>query len=143
MVSFNQIAFSGTVSGASFSADEQYTSTGNQEHIAGTFTTDIITATLTGPNENTDTNGIIVLRSGSSATMPPVVTASPTPTPTPAPALPTSDNLGSVSLVQGSVWAASTGQTHYYWNRNGYRIRSSKRPAMEWSQSITPTTAAL
>jgi hypothetical protein len=111
MVGFNQIVFSGTVSGASFSADEQYTSTGNQEHIAGTFTTDIITATLTGPNENTDTNGIIVLRSGSSATLPPTVTASPTPSPTPAPALPTADNLASVSQIQGSVWYANNGQS--------------------------------
>ncbi len=109
MVGSNQIAFSGTVSGASFSADEQYTSTGNQEHIAGTFTTDIITATLTGPNENTDTNGIIVLRSGSSATLPPVVTVSPTPTPTPAPAPPTADNLASVSPLQGSATFANSG----------------------------------
>ena len=71
IVGFNQIVFTGTVSGASFTADEEYASTGNGEHLAGTFTTDIITATLTGPYETTDTNGIIVLRSGSSATMPP------------------------------------------------------------------------
>ena len=51
MVGFNQIGFIGTVSGASFSADEFGTSTGNAEHIAGTFTTDIITATLTGPSK--------------------------------------------------------------------------------------------
>lgn len=109
MVGFNQIAFSGTVSGASFSADEQYTSTGNQEHIAGTFTTDIITATLTGPNENTDTNGIIVLRSGSSATLPPVVTSSPTPSPTPAPAPPTVTNLARISVAQGTTHLVATG----------------------------------
>ncbi len=102
-VGFNQIVFTGTVSGASFTADEMGSATGTAEHLAGTFTTDIITATLTGNAETTDTNGIIVLRSGSSATMPPMVTAAPTPTPTPAPALPTSDNLGSVSLVQGSA----------------------------------------
>jgi hypothetical protein len=104
-VGFNQIVLTGTVSGASFTTDEQ----GSQltaEHLAGTFTTDIITATLTGNSETTDTNGIIVLRSGSSATQPPF---SPTPTPTPAPAPPTSDNLGSVSIVQGSAWFADTG----------------------------------
>ena len=103
---YNQILFSGTVSGASFTADETYGSSQTEEHISGTFTTDIITATLTGYAETTDVNGIIVLRNGSSATMPPTVTAAPTPTPTPAPALPTSDNLGSVSLVQGSGWFA-------------------------------------
>ena len=108
-VGFNQIVLSGTVSSASFSADEIGASTGNAEHLAGTFTTDIITATLTGPYETTDTNGLIVLRSGSSATMPPITTPAPTPTPTPAPALPTSDNLGSVSLVQGSAWFVDTG----------------------------------
>jgi hypothetical protein len=104
-VGFNQIVLTGTVSGASFTTDEQ----GSQltaEHLAGTFTTDIITATLTGNSETTDTNGIIVLRSDSSATQPPF---SPTPTPTPAPAPPTSDNLGSVSIVQGSAWFADTG----------------------------------
>ena len=106
-VGFNQIVLSGTVSSASFTADELGASTGNAEHLAGTFTTDIITATLTGPYETSDTNGLIVLRSGSSATLPP--NASPTPVPTPAPALPTSDNLGSVSLVQGSAWFAETG----------------------------------
>jgi hypothetical protein len=109
MVGFNQIAFSGTVSGASFSADEQYTSTGNQEHIEGTFTTDIITATLTGPNENTDTNGIIVLRSGSSATLPPIVTSSPTPSPTPAPAPPTATNLAGFLVAQGITNLVATG----------------------------------
>ena len=103
IVGFNQIGFTGTVSGAGFSADELGASTGNAEHIAGTFTTDIITATLTGQAETTDVNGIIVLRDGSSATMPPLVTIAPTATPTPAPALPTSYNLGSVSKVQGSA----------------------------------------
>lgn len=105
-VGFNQIAFTGTVSGASFTADEQ----GSQltaEHLAGTFTSDIITATLTGNSETTDTNGIIVLRSGSSSTLPPTATS--TPTPTSAPALPTADNLGSVSQVQGSAVFADTG----------------------------------
>lgn len=107
IVGYNQIVLSGTVSSASFTADELGASTGNAENLAGSFTTDIITATLTGPYETTDTNGIIVLRSGSSATMPPIAT--PTPTPAPTPALPTSDNLGSISLVQGSALFADTG----------------------------------
>lgn len=97
------IYFVGTVSGASFSADEYPASSFTQEHIAGTFTSDIITATLTGNSETTDTNGIVVIRSGSSATVPPIAT------PAPAPALPTVTNLGSVSQVQGSVWFADTG----------------------------------
>lgn len=105
IVGFNQIAFTGTVSGASFTADETGSSTGNAEHIAGTFTTDIITATLTGNAETTETNGIIVLREGSSATI------SPTTAPTPAPFLPTSDNLGSVSQIQGSATFPDTGSS--------------------------------
>ncbi len=109
IVGFNQIVFSGTVSGASFTANELGASTGNAEHIAGTFTTDIITATLTGPSETTDTNGIIVLRDGSSATMPPFATIAPTATPTPAPAPPTSDHLTDVSQIQGSAIFAETG----------------------------------
>ncbi len=109
IVGFNQIVFSGTVSGASFTADELGSSTGNGEHLAGTFTTDIITATLTGPSETTDTNGIIVLRDGSSATMPPFATIAPTATPTPAPAPPTLDQLTGVSQVQGSAVFAETG----------------------------------
>ncbi len=108
-VGFNQIVLSGTVSSASFTADELGASTGNAEHLAGSFTTDIITATLTGPYETSDTNGLIVLRSGSSATMPPTTTPASTPTPTPAPALPTSDNLGIVSLIQGTTWFSVTG----------------------------------
>lgn len=102
-VSGGDILFKGTVSGASFTADEYPISPSTQEHLSGTFTTDIITATLTGLLETSDTNGIIVLRSGSSATVPP------TATPTPDPALPTSDNLGSISQVQGSAWFADTG----------------------------------
>ena len=109
IVGFNQIGFTGTVSGASFSADEMGASTGNAEHIAGTFTTDIITATLTGPSETTDVNGIIVLRGGSSATMPPFVTVAPTATPTPEPAPPTASNVARVSQVQGNTYLVSTG----------------------------------
>ncbi len=107
-VGYNQIDFTGTVSGSSFAADEMG-STLTAEHIAGTFTTDIITATLTGNAETTDTNGIIVLLSDSSATMPPTTTATSTPTPTLGPALPTSSNLGSISFVQGSTWFVVTG----------------------------------
>lgn len=102
-VSGGDILFKGTVSGASFTADEYPISPSTQEHLSGTFTTDIITATLTGLLETSDTNGIIVLRSGSSATVPPIAT------PAPTPALPTSDNLGSILQVQGSAWFADTG----------------------------------
>ncbi len=108
-VGYNQIVLSGTISGASFTTDEIGGNTGTAEHLAGTFTNDIITATLTGNSETTDTNGITVLRSGSSATMPPTAAATPIPTPVPSPALPSSDNLGSVGLVQGSAWFANTG----------------------------------
>ena len=102
-VSGGDILFKGTVSGASFTTDEYPASPSTQEHLSGTFTTDIITATLTGLLDTSDTNGIIVIRSGSSATVPP------TATPTPAPALPTPSNLGSVSQVQGSAWFVDTG----------------------------------
>ena len=64
-----EIEFSGTVSAASFSAEE----TGSQltsEQLAGTFTTDIITATLSGTAETTDQNGIIVTLTSSSTSEP-------------------------------------------------------------------------
>ena len=102
-VSGGDVLFKGTVSGASFTADEYPASPSTKEHLSGTFTTDIITATLTGLLDTSDTNGIIVLRSGSSATVPPIATPAPTPAP------PTSDNLGSVSQVQGSARFADTG----------------------------------
>ncbi len=108
-VGFNQIAFTGTVSGASFTASEMGSSTGNAEQLAGTFTTDIITATLTGNSETTATNGIIVIRSGSSATVPPIATVAPTATPAPTPAVPTSTNLASISQIQGSASFADSG----------------------------------
>jgi hypothetical protein len=106
-VSGGDILFKGTVSGASFSADEYPASSLTQEHLAGTFTTDIITATLSGLLYTSDTNGIIVIRSGSSATVPPIATVAPTATP----ALPTSDNLGGVSQVQGSASFADSGSS--------------------------------
>ena len=59
---------------ASFSAEE----TGSQltsEQLTGTFTTDIITATLSGTAETTDQNGIIVTLTSSSTSEP---TLSPT-----------------------------------------------------------------
>jgi hypothetical protein len=102
-VNGGDILFVGTVSGASFSADEYPASSSTREHLEGTFTTDIITATLTGLLETSDTNGIIVLREGSTATIPP------TATPAPIPALPTSTNLGTVSKVQGSASFVDTG----------------------------------
>jgi hypothetical protein len=89
------IEFTGTVSSSSFSADEQGSQL-TQEHLAGTFTTDIITATLTGTSETTDPNGIVV-----------TLTSSPTSAPTQAP---TFDRfLGSVSLVKGPAWFTNTG----------------------------------
>ena len=108
-VGWNQIGFAGTVSGATFSANELFASSGNAEHIDGTFTTDIITATLTGKQETTEVNGIIVLRSGSTAALPHIVTSSPTPTPTPSPSLPTAEHLARISTVQGNTYLAATG----------------------------------
>ena len=102
-VSGGSILFYGTVSGASFTADEYPASSLTKEHLSGTFTTDIITATLTGLLYTSDTNGIIVLRDGSSATVPP------TATPTPMPVPPTSSNLGTVSQVHGSATFTDTG----------------------------------
>ena len=123
IVGFNQIGFTGTVSGASFTADEMGASTGNAEHIAGTFTTDIITATLTGNSETTDINGIIVLREGSSATVPPTATPAPTPAP------PTQDNLGSVSQVQGSASFADSRRYGNYSELNRNRSCKFKQAA--------------
>jgi hypothetical protein len=108
-VSGGDILFKGTVSGASFSANEYPPSSLTQEHLAGTFTTDIITATLSGLLYTSDSNGIIVIRSGSSATVPPIPTVAPTATPAPSPAMPTSTNLASISQIQGSASFADSG----------------------------------
>ncbi len=108
-VTGGDILFKGTVSGASFSADEYPASSLTQEHLAGTFTTDIITATLSGLLYTSDTNGIIVIRSGSSATVPPIATVAPTATPSPTPSLPTSSNLARISQIQGSASFADSG----------------------------------
>jgi|GEM_PF-645337 hypothetical protein len=104
------IEFKGTVSSSSFSAVEQYTSF-NPEHLVGTFTSDIITATLNGDSWTTDTNGIVVTRTDSPSSTP---TLSPTSTPsdTSPPATPPPTNpydLGSVGLVRGSAWLKNSG----------------------------------
>jgi hypothetical protein len=86
----------GTVSSSSFSADEQGSQL-TQEHLAGTFTTDIITATLTGTSETTDQNGIIVMRTSSATSAP---TQAPTSNPT---THPTSRFFGNIGNVKGQA----------------------------------------
>ena len=99
--------FSGTVSSSSFSTVQTYTSL-NPEHLDGTFTSDIITATLSGTQYVTDTNGIVVTRSGSSTTTP---TQNPTATPTSSVTPPPTNNqnLGTVGLVKGSATLTNSG----------------------------------
>jgi hypothetical protein len=103
------IEFVGTVSSSSFTADEvnsQLTS----EHLQGTFTTDIITATLTGNAEVTDTNGIVVTRQSSPTSTPTLgPTQVPTATPSSEPSLPSAEDLGSVSYVKAPAWFTSNG----------------------------------
>jgi hypothetical protein len=107
------IEFVGTVSSSSFTADE----VGSQltwEHLAGTFTTDIITATLTGNAETTDTNGIVVTRTSSPTSTPifsPTASSPLTSTPTtPSTPPPTNPNdLGTVGLVRGPAWLKNSG----------------------------------
>jgi hypothetical protein len=99
------LEFKGTISSSGFSTVEQYTSF-SPEHLDGTFTTDIITATLSGDSWRTDTNAIIVSRTSSP-------TASPFKTPTPSSStLPqtSSNDLGTVSLVRGSAWLTNEGE---------------------------------
>ena len=104
------IRFVGTVSSSSFSTVEQDTSF-SPEHLDGTFTTDIITATLSGDSFQTDTNGIVVTRTGSPTSTPtqgPMTTPTSTSTSgTPPPTNP--DNLGTVGLVRGSAWLKNSG----------------------------------
>lgn len=102
--------FKGTVSSSSFDAVEQYTSF-SPEHLVGTFTSDIITATLSGDSWTTDTNGIVVTRTGSPSSTP---TLNPTSTPlnTSPPTTPPPTNqydLGSVGLVRGPAWLKNSG----------------------------------
>ncbi len=103
------IGFAGTVSGTSFSTVEQDTSF-SPSHLDGTFTTDIITATLSGNQWETDANGIVVTRTGSPTAMP---TQGPTVSPTASPTttLPPTDpeNLGTVALVRGLGWLTNSG----------------------------------
>jgi hypothetical protein len=107
------IEFKGTVSSSSFSAVEQYTSF-SPSHLDGTFTSDIITATLSGDSWTTNTNGIVVTRTGSPTSTP---TLNPTSTPhqTSQPGTPPPTNpydLGTVGLVKGDAWLKnSAGQT--------------------------------
>ncbi len=90
------IELTGTVSSSSFSADEQGSQL-TQEHLSGTFTTDIITATLTGTSETTDQNGIVVIRTSSPTSAP---TQAPTSNPT---AQPTSRFFGNIETVKGQA----------------------------------------
>ena len=95
------IEFTGTVSSSSFSADEQGSQL-TQEHLAGTFTTDIITATLTGTSETTDQNGIIVTRTSSTTSAP---TLSPTSSPTTTGQPLTSRFYGNIGSTKGSAYS--------------------------------------
>lgn len=90
------IEFVGTVSSSSFSADEQGSQL-TQEHLSGTFTSDIITATLTGTSETTDQNGIVVALTRSPSSAP---TQGPTSNPT---TQPTSRFLGNIGIVKGQA----------------------------------------
>ena len=110
-----EIDFSGTVSASSFTASE----TGSQltsEQLTGTFTSDIITATLSGTAEQTDQNGIVVTLT-SSATPAPTLSQTTTPATTNQ-QLP-ARYYGDVTSVKGQAWVngqsgntpLSTGQT--------------------------------
>ena len=101
-----EIDFSGTVSSSSFTASE----TGSQltsEQLTGTFTTNIITATLSGTAEETDPNGIVVTLVSSST--------SSAPNPTSSVATPTSTNqamaaryYSDVQSVKGQAFAVNS-----------------------------------
>ena len=93
------IEFIGTVSSSSFTADEQGSQL-TQEHLAGTFTNDIITATLTGTSETTDQNGIVVTRISSSTSVP---TQAPTNTPLTTNQA-TSRYFGNMQVTKGQAW---------------------------------------
>ncbi|MGA3059384.1 MAG: hypothetical protein ABSD92_03340 [Candidatus Bathyarchaeia archaeon] len=96
------IDFTGTVSSSSFTASSQGALT--QEQLTGSFTTNIITATLTGNAQETDQNGIIVtLTSSSTSTLAPTSTPSSSTQPT------FNRYMGSVSLDKGSAWFTNTG----------------------------------
>ena len=98
------IEFTGTVSSSSFSADEQGSQL-TQEHLSGTFTSDIITATLTGTSETTDPNGIVVTRTSSTTTPTLAPTSSPSTTNQPT----FNRYFGNVAVNKGSAWSTNTG----------------------------------
>ena len=100
------IEFIGTVSTSSFTADEQGSQL-TQEHLEGKFTTDIITATLSGSSETTAQNGIVVART-SSPTSPPIQASTSTPTTTTQPTF--SRYWGNVALNKGSAVFTNTGE---------------------------------
>jgi hypothetical protein len=94
-----EIDFSGTVSSSSFTADE----TGSQltsEQLTGTFTSNIITATLSGTAEQTDQNGIVVTLT-SSATPAPTQASTSAPSTTNQPLA--SRYYGDISSVKGQA----------------------------------------
>ncbi len=96
-----EIDFSGTISSSSFTAQE----TGSQltsEQLTGTFTTDFITATLSGTAETTDQNGIVVTLTSSTTSGP---TLSPTATPS---TMLASRYYGNVASVKGQASISST-----------------------------------
>ncbi len=94
------IEFTGTVSSSSFSADEQGSQL-TQEHLDGTFTTNIITATLTGTSETTAQNGIIVSRTSSPTSGPTSNPSSPTATSQPL----ASRFYGNIGSIKGSAYS--------------------------------------
>ena len=103
------IGFTGTVSSLSFTATEQGALT--QEQLTGSFTSDIITATLSGNAQETNPNGIVVTLTSSSPIQPtPASTSSTAPTPTTS-TQPAFDRfMGSVSLVRAPAWFTNTGE---------------------------------
>jgi hypothetical protein len=99
------IEFKGTVSSSSFTADEQGSQL-TQEHLTGTFTADILTATLSGTSETTAQNGIVVTRTSTPTSAP---TQSPTSTPSTTTQPTFSRYSGNVALAKGSAWFTNTG----------------------------------
>ena len=92
------IEFVGTVSSSSFSADEVGSQL-TEEHLSGTFTSNIITATLSGTAETTDQNGIVVTLT-SSGTAPTTAPTSPSTTGQQS----TSRYNGNIASVKGQAW---------------------------------------
>ncbi len=78
-----------------------------QERLVGTFTTDIITATLSGSSETTAQNGIVVTRTSSPTSAP---TQAPTSTPSTTTQPTFSRYSGNVAVNKGSAWFTNTGE---------------------------------